>query len=201
MSQHRNQVLRAYRELLSLVKRLPEAQRGKAWEEARAALRAGAAEASEERQQELFKQLATRISFLRTITPRRAGEALAIGAGHYVMRDGKLVEGSGQTAGTRCAWRGRPAGWPGPGAGAAHCGPLSARLGVGSSKRAHGLVVAHWGQPCRLSSPPSPLPAGVPARSVADGSMSMDEARQRHQQLLKRQHFGRDPLPYNPASF
>lgn len=27
--------------------------------------------------------------------------------------------------------------------------------------------------------------------SVADGTLSMDEARQRHQQLLKRQHFGR----------
>jgi hypothetical protein len=28
---------------------------------------------------------------------------------------------------------------------------------------------------------------------VADGSMSMDEAYTRHRQLLKRQHFGREP--------
>ena len=30
---------------------------------------------------------------------------------------------------------------------------------------------------------------------VADGTMSMEDARVRHQSLLKRQHFGRDPGP------
>lgn len=101
MSQHRIQVLRAYRELLGLVKRLPEAQRGGAWREARQTIRLHAGEASEDRQQELFKQLAAKISFLRAVTPKRPGEVSAIGAGHYVMRDGKLVEGSGRTAGAR----------------------------------------------------------------------------------------------------
>ena len=31
------------------------------------------------------------------------------------------------------------------------------------------------------------------ARRVADGKMSMDEAYRKHHQLLKRQHFGREP--------
>ncbi|PSC73821.1 N-acyl-D-glucosamine 2-epimerase [Micractinium conductrix] len=65
------------------------------------------------------------------------GEVSSIGAGHYVLRDGKLVEGSGETAGAR----------------------------------------------------------------VADGTIGMDEARQRHQQLLQRQFFGREPPRYNPSSF
>lgn len=101
MSQHRAQVLRAYRELLGLVRRLPEAQRASALAEARQSMRQHAAETSEERQQELFKQLAAKISFLRVVTPRRPGEVSAIGSGHYVLRDGKLVEGAGRSAGTR----------------------------------------------------------------------------------------------------
>ncbi|PRW58567.1 LYR motif-containing [Chlorella sorokiniana] len=137
MSQHRSQVLRAYRELLGLVRRLPEGQRASALAEARQAMRQHAAEPAEDRQQELFKQLVAKVSFLRVVTPRLPGEVSSIGTGHYVMRDGKLVEGAGRSAGAR----------------------------------------------------------------VADGTISMDEARQRHQQLLQRQHFGREPPPYNPASF
>ena len=34
---------------------------------------------------------------------------------------------------------------------------------------------------------------GQYACRVADGSMSIDEAYSRHKQLLKRQHFGREP--------
>lgn len=100
-SQRSAKVLAAYRELLGLVRRLPADQRNTAFAEARQAMRQHAGEADEARQQELFKQLAARISFLRVVTPRRPGEASSIGAGHYVMRDGKLVEGSGETAGTR----------------------------------------------------------------------------------------------------
>lgn len=95
-------VLRAYRELLGLIKRLPEAQRGSAWTEARHTMRQHAAEADGAKQQDLFKQLVAKISFLRVVTPRKAGEVSAVGAGHYVLREGKLVEGSGDSAGTRC---------------------------------------------------------------------------------------------------
>lgn len=48
---------------------------------------------------------------------------------------------------------------------------------------------------------PGPLPACCACCRVADGTISMEEARQRHHQLLKRQHFGREPPPYNPSSF
>lgn len=101
MSQYRTSVLRAYRELLGLVRRLPEAQRASALAEARQTMRQHASETSDDRQHELFKQLAAKISFLRAVTPRRPGEVSSIGAGHYVMRDGKLVEGAGRTSGTR----------------------------------------------------------------------------------------------------
>lgn len=81
-AQHRAAVLSAYRELLALVKRLPEAQRGAAWAEARQTMRQHAGEADQGRQQDLFKQLAARISFLRTVTPRAPRERVsAIGAG------------------------------------------------------------------------------------------------------------------------
>ena len=100
-SAHSTAVLRAYRELLGLVRRLPESQRSSAWQKARQTLRQHAGEADEARQQELFKQLAARISFLRAVTPKQPGEVSSIGAGHYVLRDGKLVEGSGETAGAR----------------------------------------------------------------------------------------------------
>jgi hypothetical protein len=71
-------------------------------------MRQHAAEADGAKQQDLFKQLVAKISFLRVITPRRAGEVSSIGSGHYVLREGKLVEGSGESAGTRCGRR-----WPG----------------------------------------------------------------------------------------
>jgi outer membrane protein TolC len=38
-------------------------------------------------------------------------------------------------------------------------------------------------------------------RRVADGTMSMAEAHERHEKLLRRQHFGRKPLPYDPSTF
>lgn len=101
-SKHSRKVLQAYRELLGLIRRLPADKRQPAWAEARQSLRQNAGEADQAKQQDQFKQLAARISFLRVVTPKRPGEASSIGAGHYVMRDGKLVEGSGETAGSRC---------------------------------------------------------------------------------------------------
>lgn len=100
-AQHRTQVLRAYRELLGLIKRLPGEQRAAQWAEARGAVRRHAGEAGEAERQELLKRLIARISFLRMVTPRRPGEASATGAGHFVLREGRLVEGHGQSAGAR----------------------------------------------------------------------------------------------------
>jgi hypothetical protein len=94
-------VLNAYRELLKLIQRLPPEKRVQGLAEARSAMRAHAQEPDLMKQSELFKQLVARISFLRVITPRRPREVSSIGDGHYVLRDGVLVEGSGQTAGNR----------------------------------------------------------------------------------------------------
>jgi len=38
-------------------------------------------------------------------------------------------------------------------------------------------------------------------KRVADGRISMSEAYERHQSLLKRMNFGRDPKPYDPSTF
>lgn len=38
-------------------------------------------------------------------------------------------------------------------------------------------------------------------RRVADGKISMAEAHERHQALLRRQHFGRKPPTYDPSTF
>jgi hypothetical protein len=105
-------VLSSYRELLRLTARLPEAQRARALDEARSALRAHAAEPSEARQLDLRKRLAARISFLRAVTPRMHGEASAYsdgggGRAHYVLRGGQLVEGRGAQD-SRCARRAAP---------------------------------------------------------------------------------------------
>lgn len=101
-STHRQNVLRAYRELLKLVKRLPGDQRAKSWQEARATVRQHVGEADPVRQADLLKELVAKISFLRVITPRIPGEKSAVGAGHWVLRNGELVEGEGAVAGTRC---------------------------------------------------------------------------------------------------
>ena len=54
-----------------------------------------------DQQLNLFKQLAAKISFLRTVTPRRPSDVSSIGAGHFVLRGGQLVEGAGATLGKR----------------------------------------------------------------------------------------------------
>lgn len=99
---HRANVLRAYRELLGLIRRLPDAaQRQQSWREAREAVRRHAGEPNPVAASDYLKEMVTRISFLRVVTPRVAGDASRTGAGHWVMRDGQLVEGYGDTGGSR----------------------------------------------------------------------------------------------------
>lgn len=88
---HRTNVLRAYRQLLHLIKRLPAEQQGKALSQARAEAAADRQVASSVEASDKLKQLYTRIGYLRTITPRRPGDADRLGAGRYVLRDGELV--------------------------------------------------------------------------------------------------------------
>ena len=95
------QVLAAYREVLRLARRLPGQQGEQALEEARQALRQHRDEADAARRTDLFKQLAAKISFLRVVTPKLPSQASAIGAGHYVLREGRLVQAEAATAGKR----------------------------------------------------------------------------------------------------
>ena len=156
----RANVLRAYRELLSLAARLPAEQRGAALAEARAGVRANAGESDPGAASEQLKRLWARVGFLRMVriapllrprephrqqrapcrvlhARRRRGtltDDRARGSGIFVLRDGELVPGSGESAGTR----------------------------------------------------------------VATGILDMNEARARHNALLKRQHFGRMPGSMEP---
>jgi hypothetical protein len=129
--------LAAYRELLRLLRRLPEPQRAPSAASARAELRRGVA-LTGEAAREAVARLESRVAFLRMATPRApgGGSGSSSGGGTYVLRDGRLVEGRGRSAGARVG------------------GPPSA-----------------------------------------------DEAVRRHAQLVRRQHFGRAPPPYNPRSF
>lgn len=99
MQHHRQQVITRYRELLRLIRRLPEQKAAAARAEAATAVRQHRDEADPEAQLRYLKDLVARISFLRITTPRRPGEPL--GGGTYVLRDGELVEGAGEEKGGR----------------------------------------------------------------------------------------------------
>jgi hypothetical protein len=103
VSSQRQNVLRAYKELLTMIKRLPTDQKQKSWQEARSLVRQHAGEPDPVKQSDFLKEMVAKISFLRVITPRVPGEKSATGGGHWVMRNGKLVEGEGALAGQRCA--------------------------------------------------------------------------------------------------
>lgn len=94
----RSNVLSKYRELLRLVSRLPADKRDKALGEARDTLRARRTESNPEKQLQHLKELSSRVGYLRIITPKQPGE---VTAGVYVVRDGKVLEGSGESKGTR----------------------------------------------------------------------------------------------------
>ncbi|KAK9814462.1 hypothetical protein WJX72_006315 [[Myrmecia] bisecta] len=135
MQQHRSNVLRCYRELLYLIKKLPTDRRLAALEEARARTKVNIGETDLGQASEQLKELVAKISFLRISTPRQPGDRRSCLGGTFVLRGGELVPGE-----------------------------------------------------------------AVRASRVADGTISMEEARQRHQTLLRRQHFGRDP-PKAPMLF
>jgi hypothetical protein len=95
------QVLATYRELISLIRRLPKEQQKSALEDARSKMRQHGNETDPALQLELFERLTAKLSFLRMITPRKPGETSMRGTGKFVLRNGELVEGEGRSAGTR----------------------------------------------------------------------------------------------------
>ena len=69
MAQRAN-VLRAYRELIDLVRRLPAETRDASLQEARGAMQADKNESNLVKQTDMLKQLVSKVSFLRMTTPK-----------------------------------------------------------------------------------------------------------------------------------
>lgn len=131
----RGQVLKAYRDFVDVVRRSrPASERESKLEEVRATVRANVNETDESKQLDLLKQLVARVSYLRIITPKSGRGRHKREGGIFVVREGELVEGSGETPGLR----------------------------------------------------------------VNDGKISMQEAHEYHNRLLKRQYYGKPPPPQSP---
>ena len=135
LGRHRAQVLKAYRDFVDVVRRSrPASAREAKLDEVRAAMRANAHVTEESKQLDLLKQLVARVSYLRIVTPKSGRGRHKRESGTFVVREGELVEGSGQSQGMR----------------------------------------------------------------VNDGKISMQEAHEYHNRLLKRQYFGKTPPPQPP---
>mmetsp|Transcript_7369 Transcript_7369/g.14510 ORF Transcript_7369/g.14510 Transcript_7369/m.14510 type:complete len:144 (-) Transcript_7369:79-510(-) len=91
-----------YRELLRLIARLPAKEQPEAFKEARNTVRSRKNEEDPQKKLDYFKELASKIGYLRMVTPRRPRDSER-GSGRYVIRDGKLVEGDGGSKGSRVA--------------------------------------------------------------------------------------------------
>lgn len=88
-------VRRSYRELVRLIHRLPTSERDAALAKAREEMIRNAS-ACDEEVADLHRALVGRICFLRMKVPKQARDASAVGVGHFVVRDGKVVEGRGK---------------------------------------------------------------------------------------------------------
>lgn len=95
----KSQVLCRYRELLRLISRLPSDQRTPSLLEAQQTIRSRRGESNPQAALQHYKELVSKIGFLRIITPKSSGHDLR--SGRYVMRDGELVEGGGSGKGQR----------------------------------------------------------------------------------------------------
>lgn len=101
-ARHRAQVLKAYRDFLEVVARSqPASAREAKRTEVRDAIRSHANETDESTQLDLLKKLVGRVSFLRMTSPKTGRGRHTRETGVYVVRDGELVEGKGQSAGVR----------------------------------------------------------------------------------------------------
>eukprot|EP01025_Chloroclados_australasicus_P043493 TRINITY_DN4659_c0_g1_i1.p3 TRINITY_DN4659_c0_g1~~TRINITY_DN4659_c0_g1_i1.p3 ORF type:complete len:134 (+),score=15.29 TRINITY_DN4659_c0_g1_i1:127-528(+) len=90
----RNAVLRSYRELVRVIARLPsKSEQSAALKQAKAEVLQHAT-APEEQVADLLRVMVSKIAFLRMKVPRRPRDAGRIGVGHYIVRDGNVVEGA-----------------------------------------------------------------------------------------------------------
>lgn len=99
---HKAVVLSRYKELLRLIDRLPSSKKGQALIEAKSTVRSRRSEEDPQKQLDHLRELVSKIGYLRIATPKQPGE-VSNESGVYVVRDGKLVEGSGAAKGARVA--------------------------------------------------------------------------------------------------
>lgn len=88
----RGNILRSYRELLTLLQRLPRDAQLSATKEVKAKIRAHREETDSLAITDLHKQLVAKLSFLRMTTSFRPGERRQSISGTFVLREGELVE-------------------------------------------------------------------------------------------------------------
>lgn len=94
-------VLRNYRELLTLLKRLPESSYVSESQRAKQEILQHRNEADVLKVSDLHKRLVAKISFLRMTTTRRPGESQRHKSGIFVLREGALVESEAEQQ-SRC---------------------------------------------------------------------------------------------------
>tara|TARA_B000000441_G_C21547564_1_gene235331 strand:+ start:26 stop:463 length:438 start_codon:yes stop_codon:yes gene_type:complete len=101
-ARHRGAVLKAYRDLVDVVRRSsPVEARDAVLEEARTEIRANAAETDESKRLDLLRKLVARVGYLRIVTPK--GGRHKPEGGTFVVREGELVEDGGESKGKRVA--------------------------------------------------------------------------------------------------
>lgn len=102
MSDHyRHVVISSIRTLFRLIHRIPDKEnRTKSLIEARLTIRGRVGERDNQLVLNHQKEMASRIAFLRMITPKSSSGQTSTGT--YVLRDGELIPGCGETRGSRC---------------------------------------------------------------------------------------------------
>ena len=87
----RGNILRSYRELLTLLRRLSNDAQSAAGKEAKTKILAHKDEIDSLKISDLHKKLIAKISFLRMTTTRRPGEKSRQASGTFILRKGDLV--------------------------------------------------------------------------------------------------------------
>lgn len=170
-------VLRSYRELLRLVARLPtEPERQAALSQAQQGMRKHQS-ACEEEVADLHRKLVSKVQFLRMKVPRLRRDDGKVGAAKFVVRDGKVVEGMGRTAGARCA-------------------VLIQACVCASRTAAQCESIMHAFAQTAL--PPEAMyhpdiEADTCCRAADGKGVGKQEAWEMHRKLMKRQYFGQEP--------
>lgn len=98
-------ICKAYRELLTYIKRLPKSKINHYLSEAKKKMQENRELQDPKEISDALKELYSKIKFLKTITPRKPSDSERFGfeSGHWVFREGIFIECKGQNKGKRVA--------------------------------------------------------------------------------------------------